>query len=89
MLAVFAIQMGDHHLEAAELIVEPDAIRELLPEHPDLFVLPWQGEPLEMDFRNRGQLRGQLDGINEHVARVEQCDPWVQEAMRVVDDMRQ
>lgn len=83
VLAVFAIQLGDHRLEAAELIVEPEAIRELLPEHPDLFVLPWEGEPLELDFRNRGQLRGQLDGINARVERVERCDPWVREVFGV------
>ena len=77
VFVVFAIQSGDHETTSATLEVEPARIRARLPEHPDIFVLPWHGEPVTLDFGNRLALQGAADRINDMVAAVEDCDPWV------------
>ncbi|MCX4241494.1 RNA ligase family protein [Paraliomyxa miuraensis] len=83
VLAVFAVQLypalGDPEREAARLLVEPERLRALLPEHPDVFVLPWHGEPTELDFSDPERLRVQAEQIDALVADVEATDPWVAE----------
>ncbi|MGB1014834.1 MAG: RNA ligase family protein [Nannocystaceae bacterium] len=73
VFAVFAIQVGEG--DAATLITEPEAIREQLPQHPDVFVLPWCAEPLELDYA--GELSQAAAVINALVLAVEREDPWV------------
>lgn len=71
---VFAAQLGDHHEEAARVVIEPDALAELVPEHPDVFVLPWFGEPIEVSFADPAAA---AERLNAMVEKVERNDPWV------------
>lgn len=75
IFAVFAVQLGDHHVEAAELVIEPDAIAKLIPKHPDVHVLPWYGEAVDVDFAD---LAPAADTLNAVVEQVETKDPWVE-----------
>lgn len=77
IFTVFAIQYGGVENEIAKLDVNPTQISQLLPSHPDIFVLPFLGEPLTLDFGNRDQLESAANSINQLVSEVEQIDPWV------------
>jgi len=74
IFAIFAAQIGDHEVEAAHLITDPDALRALVPEHDELVVLPWYGEPLEIDF---AEPAAAVATLNAWVERVESEDPFV------------
>ena len=79
ILAVFALQYGGIHGRLAKLEVRPEKIRPLLPEHPDIFVLPYYGEPIVLDFGNGKTVNLSIATINSMVKEVEQTDPWVKE----------
>jgi len=83
IFAVFAVQYGNSD-DSARYYVEPQAIvTEWLAATPleswygDMFVLPWYGEETILDFSNTEQLRRAAEKLNEEVAKVEACDPWV------------
>ena len=77
VFAVFAIQLGDPGRDSARLVIEPDRIAAMLPEHADVFVLPWYGEPVRLDFGDETQLQAGVERLNAMVEVVERCDPWV------------
>ena len=77
ILAVFAIQYGGVGLDLAQLEIRPEKIREVLPEHKDIFVLPYYGEAIALDFGDRDKLQTASETINQMVATVEEIDPWV------------
>jgi len=77
ILVVFAIQVGDGTSAPAVVEVEPTRLRELLPEHPDLFVLPWLDARFELDFADDEQARREAERISAEVEQVEREDPWV------------
>lgn len=79
VFAVFAVQLGDPARETTRLVVDPQRLRALLPEHPDVFVLPWHGEAVELDFADPEHLRAGAERIEAMVAEVETTDPWVAE----------
>jgi tRNA-binding EMAP/Myf-like protein len=79
VLAVFAVQLGDPARETTRLVVEPARLRALLPQHPDVFVLPWHGEPVELDFADVERLKAGAERIDAMVSEVETADPWVAE----------
>jgi len=79
VFAVFAMQLGDPARDTVRIVVEPERLRALLPEHPDVFVLPWHGEPVELDFTDPERLRSGAERIDAMVAEVEATDPWVAE----------
>jgi tRNA-binding EMAP/Myf-like protein len=79
VFAVFAVQLGDTARDTARLVVDPVRLRALLPEHPDVFVLPWYGEPAVLDFADPERLRAGAERIDAMVAEVEATDPWVAE----------
>lgn len=83
VLAVFAVQLGDPERESARLVVDPARLRALLPGHPDVFVLPWHGEAVELDFADTDRLRTQAERIDAMVADVEATDPFVAEVFGV------
>mmetsp|Transcript_23631 Transcript_23631/g.58409 ORF Transcript_23631/g.58409 Transcript_23631/m.58409 type:complete len:418 (+) Transcript_23631:147-1400(+) len=74
---VFAV-FGIIYRKEDKMEVCPRRIRELLPEHPDVFVLPWCGT-FEFDFASREALEKARHGINELVWAVEKVDPWVRD----------
>lgn len=60
------------------LIFNPDLLAKMVPAHPDIFVLPWYGEILDIPVTGSAEdVQPYLDGINAEVAAVEACDPWV------------
>ncbi|MEO8554737.1 MAG: RNA ligase family protein [Kofleriaceae bacterium] len=65
---VFTIQRGD------EYIIEPSEISALVPE---LRVLPWEGEPIVIDYGSRDSLERAAEELNRRVEQVEHEDPWV------------
>lgn len=69
--AVFAVYDGKGY------IVSPEKIRALLPEHEDVYVLPWADEKRTFDFTDRDKLRATAEHVAKQVAIVEECDPWV------------
>jgi tRNA-binding EMAP/Myf-like protein len=77
--AVFAVQLGDPARDTTRLVVDPERLRALLPAHPDVHVLPWHGEPVELDFADPERLRSGAERIDAMVADVEAADPWVAE----------
>lgn len=77
VFVVFAVQRGDGTGAPAQVVVEPARLRELLPAHPDVFVLPWLDESFELDFADDEQARAEAERISAEVERVELEDPWV------------
>ncbi|MDJ0648092.1 MAG: RNA ligase family protein [Xenococcaceae cyanobacterium MO_188.B19] len=77
IFAVFAIQLGDDITTAKKLEVRPENIAEMLPKHEDIFVLPFYGEPVTLNFGNKEELQVAAETINNMVETVETLDPWV------------
>ena len=73
---MFAIQYGND-FEIAPVVIE----RVLLP-HKDIFVIPVE-EVIEVDYTNAEKLQLAVDKINEMVAKVEKCDPFVESTFNV------
>ena len=83
VFAVFALQYGGVDGQAAKLEIRPEKIRAILPEHQDIFVLPYYGEPITLDFCDRDRLKTATEAINRMVAEVELKDPWVKETFNI------
>lgn len=76
VFAVFALQWGRG--EEARVEVEPERIRAVLPERPELRVLPWEpAYAVDIDYGDPAQLGMAAERINGFVAEVEAEDPWV------------
>ena len=78
IFAVFAIVIGDPTEDDARIVVDPERIGAMLPEHPDVRVLPWHGELVSLDFHSDVGLERGAAQINEMVSAIEKVDPWVQ-----------
>lgn len=83
IFAVFAVQFGGLDGKLAKLEIRPDKIADFLPKHPDIFVLPFYGEPVVLDFGDRQQLESAVDILNQAVDTVEKLDPWVKETFAI------
>lgn len=81
--AIFAMQYGGVNGEIAKLEIRPEKILEFLPEHEDIFVLPFYGDPITLNFSDVEQLKIASDTINEMVESVEKVDPWVKETFGI------
>lgn len=90
--AVFSIQIGesimdDDGQQHAMVIVEPDAVRDFLslfvkkPE--DVYVLPWCGDSIEVDYEDVPSLEAAMVSMNAAVESIEAIDPWVKETFGV------
>ncbi|MGB3694199.1 MAG: RNA ligase family protein [Spirulinaceae cyanobacterium] len=83
VFAIFAVQYGGIGSQVAKLAVNPASIRALLPEHSDIFVLPFWGEAITLDFGNAAQLAQAAEKFNSLVEDVEAVDPWVEETFGI------
>lgn len=83
IFAVFAVQFGGESGKLAKLEIHPDKIAKFLPKHPDIFVLPFYGEPIVLDFGDRTQLESAVEILNQAVNTVETVDPWVKETFGI------
>jgi len=79
IFAVFAVQYGDHELTESRIDIAPERIRALLPEHPEVYILPWCEGDIVFDFSRLDDMQKAADKTNELVNQVESSDPWVKE----------
>lgn len=78
LFAVFAIRAGE------KMIYEPTEIEALLPNRPtDVHVLPWEGEPITIDFGSREAIERIAQQLNDRVDAVEREDPWCKRVLGV------
>jgi tRNA-binding EMAP/Myf-like protein len=77
IFAVFAIQIGDDITTPKKLEVRPEQLVQMLPKHEDIYVLPYYGEAITLNFGDREQLQTAAELINRMVEAVEKVDPWV------------
>lgn len=83
IFVVFAIQYGGGDGQYAKLEVNPEAIRALIPEHADIFVIPFYGESIVLDFGDRHQLQEAVEILDRMVEEIEKQDPWVKETFDI------
>ena len=83
IFAIFAIQFGDDVSTPRKLEICPHKIREFLPDHDDIFVIPFYGDPITIDFGNKEQLIYLTDVLNKIVYDVEKVDPWVRDTFGI------
>ncbi len=80
IFAIFAVQFGDSSNFLSSVFVEPTKIAEILEDVklPDnVYILPWQGDKVEVDFFDRESTIAAVEVINQAVKEVEECDPFV------------
>ena len=83
IFVVFAIQFGGTDGKIAKLEIRPQKIREFLQEHPDIFVIPFYGEAIALDFGDTDQLQEAAAKLNQIIEDVEKSDPWVKETFGI------
>ena len=83
IFVVFALQIIGTKDKITRLEIDPDRIAALLLPHPDIYVLPFFGEPILLDFGNREQMQSAAAKLNALVEAVETIDPWVKETFGV------
>lgn len=77
VFAVFAIQVSS--ASKSDMVVDPKEINNILyAKHDDIFILPWVEDSLTViNFADHEGFQSKVDKINQLVADVEACDPWV------------
>lgn len=78
LFCVFAIQSADR------MICEPTEIEELLTgAPPEVHVLPWEGDPITINFGSRTSLDQAAKVLSDRVAEIEREDPWVKRVLGI------
>ena len=80
LFVVFAVQFE------GRVVFEPAAVRALLPVDgapATLHVLPWEGEPITIDYGSPAALELAAAALNERVIAVEHEDPWVKQTFEI------
>jgi len=73
--AVFAAMSMD---EEDLFLTSPDELKLFVPQIPNVYVLPWHGITLTVDWSKPNEdLQAKVDFINKCVEEVEVVDPWV------------
>ena len=80
ILAIFAVQFGTVN---PTICYDPAKIREWFPDHEDIFVLPWDGELLNVNFSDSVAMKVAVENMNRRVLDVEKEDPWVKETFGI------
>lgn len=77
VFAVFALQVG--YGTDAKVVSDPLEVTAMLGTGAptNLFVLPWQGDTLVVDFGDRASLEATATVVNRRVEAVEKEDPWI------------
>lgn len=82
IFCVFAIQVGNG--EGAVVEYDPGDIRHRLGpalKCPNLYVLPWHGGEVALDFSSDAALEQAAQAVNEVVLGIEEEDPWAKEVL--------
>ncbi len=78
VFAVFAVIAGD------TVIADPGDISSILPPPPaGVYILPWHGPGIAIDYKDRASLQASAATLNAAVDAVEACDPWVKDVFGV------
>jgi hypothetical protein len=79
MFCVFAVQIDE------EVHFDPKVLNGWIPEHPDVHVIPWFDADFEwhVELGDKGDVTEFVDVINQMVADVEKCDPFVKDTFGV------
>lgn len=80
IFAVFSVRTMDEN--RSDLIISPSIIAEILKDHEKhgVYVIPWysEGQTWSVNFAgDAADLQPVVDDVNEHVLKVEACDPWI------------
>jgi hypothetical protein len=82
IFAVFAV--SDLKDAESSWIIDPEILRMLVDEIPGVHIIPWYGDAIEIPMLETPEVvQLILDRINNAVAAVEACDPWVRDAFGV------
>ncbi|MBE9119044.1 hypothetical protein IQ249_24455 [Lusitaniella coriacea LEGE 07157] len=83
IFVIFALQYGGIDGQIATLEICPEKIQSFLANHPDIFILPFYGNSITLDFSDKEQLKTQAEILNQKVKDVENIDPWVKETFGI------
>ena len=83
IFAVFAVQIGDDVTTIKKLEIRPEQIAKMLPQHDDIYVLPFYGDPITINFGNEERLKFAAETISKMVEDVEKTDPWVKDTFEI------
>jgi hypothetical protein len=94
--AVFALRINPGLPEHEAFFVDPNRIEMYLGKSgtkfacaeeanlPDVYILPWYDQSVDVDWKNSDEeLTKTIAPINEWVAAIEACDPWVEKTFGV------
>jgi len=82
VFAVFALQVG--YGEDAEIIYDPAIIAKYVPDtHPEVFVLPWFGAEVVLDYADKESFVERVTELNEVILAIEAEDPWVKKVFGI------
>lgn len=75
IFAIFALKVNYLY------VFDPEEIKKYLPLHDDVYVVPWIKDfEVELDYGAMdSKLQEQAEKVNQLVADVEKCDPWVRD----------
>jgi hypothetical protein len=82
---IFAVFAAKTIGEDEVFIFEPEMLREIVPNVPDVYILPWHGHKVKINWSNSSaeELISITDEINSVVSGVEKTDPWVKNTFSV------
>lgn len=83
--AVFAARpFGKDGLPTDDLIVNPNGLKLFVQDVPDTYAIPWYPQSIDIDWKKSDEeLTQAIAPINEWVAAIEACDPWVEETFGI------
>jgi tRNA-binding EMAP/Myf-like protein len=84
VFVIFAIQIIAAGDKIARLEVVPERLSVLIPTHPDIYVLPFYGDAIDLDFGDKSQLTATMAKLNQMVEQVEEADPWVKDTFGII-----
>lgn len=85
IFCVFAIQIGESNDESGRpyIITDPEQIMQLVPIHPQIKVIPYLGFTIRIDYSSPETLPTVVDFMNDEVAKIEKCDPFIKEQFNI------
>lgn len=83
VFCVFAV-LVENESQTQKYVFDPEEIAKILGNKPsDVFILPWYGNEISIDFTSSESTQQSADVINKIVEDVEACDPWVKDTFGI------